>query len=236
MQQLTTSDLSFVVRRLPKDVRSLMVDRGLFVGGGVVREIIAGNCPNDIDMFGGDAILLGLAADLTAKVRGGKVHKTDNAMTVLAPPRVPVQFITRWLFTDPEKLVESFDFTVCQAVVWADPATKRFHSVCADAFYSDLAARRLVYTFPKRDEEAGGSMMRVVKFLKRGYSIQTTSLAGVIARVANQVRWGQVGDNETAAAKVIAGLLQEVDPLLVIDGLEPVNDHEPIEPATNQTA
>ena len=233
MQQLTASDLNFVVRRLPKDVRALMVDRGLFVGGGVIREIISGNSPNDIDMFGSDANLLGLAAELTATVRGGKVHKTDNALTVLAPPRIPVQFITRWLFSEPEKLAESFDFTVCQAVVWADPSTKQFRSVCADGFYPDLAARRLVYTFPMRDEEAGGSMMRVVKFLKRGYSIQTTSLAGVIARVASKVRWGQTADSEISAARVIAGLLQEVDPLLVIDGLEPVNEHEP---TTHQTA
>ena len=36
-----------------------------------------------------------------------------------------------------------------------------------DEFYPDLAARRLVYTAPVRDEEAGGSLLRVRKFIER---------------------------------------------------------------------
>lgn len=236
MQQLTTTDLNYVVRRLPKDVRETLVEYTVSVAGGFIRETIAGNEPKDIDLFAGSVDLLkSVAANLAAK-RNARNHTTDNAITLLAPPRMPLQFITRWTFTEPERLVESFDFTVCQAAIWFDKGTRQFTSMCSDGFYPDLAARRLVYTSPVREEEAGGSMMRVVKFLARGWNIQTPSLGAVMARVASKVEWDRAkgaaqrhgGSPEKFAGAVIAGLLREVDPLLMVDGLEPINEHEPI--------
>lgn len=230
MQQLTDSDLRFVTARIPKDIRDLMMAHTLFLGGGFIRETIAGQKPNDIDLFGTDKGALHLMADLLQAKRSGESRKftTDNAITVLSPPRMPVQFITRWLFEDPTMLMESFDFTVCQAVIWFDG---RWRSHIADGFYPDLAARRIVYTAPTREEEAGGSMMRVRKFLARGYTIQATSLASVIARVALGVVEEKLPTHvprEKAWAMAIGGLLNEVDPLLVVDGFEPVNEHEAV--------
>src|SRR3546814_3214275 len=86
-----------------------------------------------------------------------------------------IQFITRWTFPRAADLWASFDFTVCQAAVWRTP-DGHWCSTCIDRFYVDLAARRLVYTSPVRDEEASGSMLRVIKYVKRGYSIQVDSL------------------------------------------------------------
>ncbi len=231
MNTLTPTDLQFVVRRIPRDIRRLMEAGPFLIGGGFIRETIAGNPVQDVDVFGPSKGQLIDAADAFAKVRQVDVHTTDNAVTVLAPPRLPVQFITRWVFTEPQALVESFDFTVCQAAVWFDKGTKHWSSMAAEGFYPDLAARRLVYTFPQREEEAGGSMMRVRKFLARGYNIQAPSLGGVIARVAAKVQpRGEM--TEVERAQVIAGLLYEVDPLLVIDGLDPISEHETIQGIT----
>ena len=58
MQKLTPTDLQFVVRRIPKDVRTLMQNNFLLVGGGFVRETIAGNEVKDIDLFSNDKPLL----------------------------------------------------------------------------------------------------------------------------------------------------------------------------------
>lgn len=229
MQELTPSDLHFVATRIPKDIRKLLQENALFLGGGFIRETIAGNPVNDIDLFGTSKEQLHLVAELLKTQRGNEARKlvTDNAITLIQTPRMPVQFITRWLFEDPEALVASFDFTVCQAVIWHDGV--RWKSCIAGGFYPDLAARRLVYTAPVREEEAGGSMMRVRKFLARGYSIQAASLAGVIARLALGIveeRLPTHVPREKAWAMAIGGLLNEVDPLLVVDGFEPVNDHE----------
>ncbi|TZG25620.1 hypothetical protein [Sphingomonas montanisoli] len=228
-QTLTSGDLQLVVSRIPRDVRKMMMEQPIFCGGGFIRETIAGNAVNDIDLFGGDKDLLKLSADyLASKREGAKVHTTDNAFTVLSVPRMPVQFITRWLFSEAEPLVRSFDFTVCQAAVWFDRRIHRWQSMIAGEFYPDLAARRLTYTSPVRDEEAGGSMLRVRKFLARGYNIQAFALAGVIARVAlaAEVRGER---NETNLTFAISRKLVEVDPLLLIDGFEPVNEHEVID-------
>ena len=225
--ELTNNDLSYVVRRLPRDVRDLLMKHQgqLFVGGGFIRATITGETPNDVDLFGVSVELLNQAAGELAASRGDtKTHRTKNAITLLTRDRLPIQFITRWLFSDMHALVGSFDFTLCQAAIGA--RTGQFYSEASDAFYVDLAARRLVYTSPRRDEEAGGSLMRVLKYVKRGYSIQANSFGAVIARLAIKLRDSHLTESEEGTARVLTGLLREVDPLSVVDGLDIVEDEE----------
>lgn len=237
MRSLTTTDLNFVVRRIPRDVRDLLetTPRQLFLAGGFIRDTIAGLPVKDLDLLGDSQTVLKAAANVLKGERSlhghdVKMHETDNAITLLAPPRVAVQFITRWTFDEAEALIRSLDFTVCQAAICSSGG--QWQSMCSEAFYEDLAARRLVYTYPQREEEAGGSLMRVRKFLGRGWNIQADSLGGVVARVAMKVKWEKLpvdqnaSDNtrEKAVGTVVAGLLREVDPLLVVDGLDPIED------------
>lgn len=274
MRELSKSDLNFVLARCPRDVLALLRQHSqrfervekpkesllepvnenvLYLAGGFIRATIAGERVSDIDLFGANPGFLLTQAKELAYNRRGKHHISKNAITIMAPPRIPVQFITRWLFNDPTKLIASFDFTVCQAVIWAEkhevaklmPVAKDgdgtpkeyvekivFRSMVSDEFYQDLAARRLVYTFPVRNEEAGGSFMRVIKFVRKGYNVQAPSLAGVIARIANAVnteswKWLQgSAEYEKQMAFVVTGLLREVDPLTVIDGVDFVDEHE----------
>src|SRR3546814_5607988 len=95
----------------------------------------------------------------------------------------------------------------------------------SDVCSSDL----LVYTSPVRDEEAGGSMLRVIKYVKRGYSIQVDSLGRVIDRIVSAVDEDRARD--VGRSVVIAGLLREVDPALIVDGMEVTGDHEFRSPA-----
>lgn len=228
MAELTNHDLHFVVTRIPRDVREMLkTRRPLFLAGGFIRATIAGERINDIDLFGDTKPALeNAAAGLALSRTGGKMHATDNAFTVLTPPRKPVQFIHRWLFTDAAELSKSFDFTIAQAVIWWDGAA--WQSVIGDGFYPDLAARRLVYTAPQRNEDAGGSLMRARKFLMRGYNIQAPSLAAVVARLIGGVKdqtilWQSGEDGRT---RILTGLLREVDPLIAIDGIDLVSEHE----------
>lgn len=228
MTELTATDLHFVVSRLPKDIRSLMQEHPLIVAGGFIRETVSGGKVSDIDIFGASKEALELAAMYLTLNRKGRKFSTKNAITVLSPPRFPVQFITRWLFDTPTLCTESFDFTVCQAAVWHDHEAKRFKSSIGENFYPDLAARRLTYTYPVRDEDAGGSMLRMRKFISRGYSVQAGSMAGIISRLVGKLRGREGFDlsNEKWVAKILTGLLREVDPLTVIDGIDFVDEHE----------
>lgn len=226
MHALSPTDLTFVVGRLPRDVRDIVKSQGLFVGGGFIRETIAGNPAQDVDVFGPSAPGLEAAAVyLCGQRAGSRAHKTPNAITVLSTPRLPVQFITRWCFEDPQAVVESFDFTVCQAVIGYDKAAQAWFSRIGEGFYRDLAARRLVYTHPVREEAAGGSLLRVRKFLARGYTIQAGALAGVISRLVMAVDRNRASSEEEVAF-VLKGLLHEVDPIHAIDGVEILDEHQ----------
>jgi hypothetical protein len=230
--ELTSNDLRFVVQRLPKDIRALLSENPgrLFLGGGFIRACVAGETPSDIDLFGTDATTLSALADLLQSRRGPetRVHRTKNATTIITPNRLPVQFIRRWTFATADDLIASFDFTVCQAAIWraGNQSNSEWRSRAGDAFYVDLAARRLVYTSPVREEEAGGSLLRALKYVKRGYSIQVSSLGAVVARLAVKVRDSYLSGDEAGIARVLTGLLREVDPLLVIDGFDVEDDHE----------
>lgn len=218
----------------------------VFVGGGFLRACVAGEEVNDIDLFAPSIeAAKSYALILEAKAGDmGKLYQTDNAFTVKGYS-VPIQIIHRWTYGTPEELMRSFDFTIAMAGFWWDagqegspaatmsnfiatspPCPPRpyvearpasWRSICDDRFYEDLAAKRLRYTAPERNEDAGGSLLRVLKFYQRGYRIPLDSLGAVTARLLNDVRaWavleGCASDREAQLAKVLTGLLREVDP------------------------
>lgn len=220
MQALSPFDLQWCVRRLPRAVRMMMEENGalLVVAGGYIRACIAGEKINDIDLFSPSKE----KAEAAAKKLSGnsKFHTSANAYTVRGKSRIAVQFIHRWTFPNPYLLLDSFDFTVAKAAFWYLPVLMPGHGgswigICHDDFYRDLAAKRLVYTSPDRNEDAGGSMLRVLKFYQRGYRIPLDSLGAVMARMAYAVDPDtRLGSSESGWAKIFTGQLREVDPLL----------------------
>jgi len=235
------TDLNFVCSRIPKDLRNLMMKDYpmLMIGGGFIRATIAGEKPSDIDIFGPNKEVLKAAAMALALKRGARLHESDNAFTILAPPRIPAQFIYRWVFDHPAALIGTFDFTICQAALYikecplenSESTVRKWDSVISEDFYRDLAARRLVYAHPLRNEDAGGSLMRVRKFLTRGYNIQAQSLAGVCARLFMGVRNLEDFSDEKRLTKILSGLLREVDPLIVVDGVDWIDEHQAVQEA-----
>jgi len=207
--KLDEYDLIQVVTCLPVPVRKMLVKQGksLFVAGGFIRAVVANERWNDIDLFCQSKEV----GEVLAKSLG-HVHETDNAFSVRVLGQ-QVQFIHRWTFDDPVKCIDSFDFTIAKCAVWYDYDAREWKSVCSDSFYVDLAAKRLVYCAPVRAEEAGGSMLRVLKFYQRGYRIPLESLGRVISRLMQGVDWSKVGPrDEDRLARILAGLLYEVDP------------------------
>ena len=211
MQQLAVQDLNWCLRRLPKPLRELMErhNKKVFVAGGYIRACVANEFVSDIDVFTNSKDTAeALAKELGKNMR---VVETDNAYTVLGY-KLPLQFIHRWNFSDPLECVQSFDFTIAKAALWFN-ASGSPQSCCADTFYQDLAAKRLVYCQPLRNEDAGGSMLRVLKFYQRGYRIPLDSLGAVIARLCGGVKWDKLQENdEQRLARIFTSLLIEVDP------------------------
>jgi len=213
---LTTYDTSFCLRRLPKELRNLMEDQGskIVVAGGFIRSVIVNEPISDIDIFAGNKeTSKKLALSLAGNYR--YLYETDNAITVKCFP-LPIQFVHRWVYSNPLDILKSFDFSICQAAIWYNKEEKKWTSQCRDTFYQDLAAKRLIYLSPIRNEDAGGSLLRVLKYYQRGYRIPLDSFGAVLARLLLSVR--DNGDmDEADMAKIITGLLVEVDPAGFID-------------------
>jgi len=225
--KLDIQDLKWAIQRLPLNLKKVMQEpewRGnIFVGGGYLRSIVANEPINDVDVFvktSKDADLLAYRLCVDKK----DVTRTDNAYTIKG--KMVIQIIHRWLFEKPEDVSNSFDFTICCAVIYFDD---KFDSFCDDRFYIDIASKRLVYRCPIRNEDAGGSMLRVLKYYQKGYRIPLNSLGSVIARLIKSIDTGK-GDihDEEWVGWVITGLLREVDP--EIDPLHAAHLPSDIEP------
>jgi len=215
--ELNKYDLQWCIRRLPPSVRSMLKKNEVIVAGGYIRSCILNEPVNDVDLFvHSKEYAKEIALDMVGDDEK-RLIETDNAITMKGL-KYTTQFITRWLYERPESILESFDFTICQAAFWWDHYCQRWKSSCSCDFYSDLAAKRLVYTKPIREEEPGGSILRVLKYYQKGYRIVLESYAEVITRLANGVDFsGQMVDRSGNLdthqfCKVIKGLMREVDP------------------------
>lgn len=244
MQKLTHNDLQSALRRMPRKLLGIMKSPKwagkIFVGGGFLRSVVAGEPVNDIDVFvSSKSDANALANELAAHPKANHdayapgsspgshpIYRSDNALTIrgLGPA---VQIIHRWVFNIGEDVAESFDFTICCAVFWwAEPTMSNpmpgWRSYCDERFYPDLAAKRLHYRSPERNEDAGGSMLRVLKYYQKGYRIPLDSLGAVIARMLRGVTADGVRvfadkhgcSEEQAMAQILTGLLHEVDPAI----------------------
>lgn len=210
MATLNTHDVSWCVRRLPDDVARLMKKQGpaIFLAGGYIRSVIAREDVNDIDLFSPTVDAARANANAIHEGRAGsKFVETGNAFTVTG--KLPVQFIHRWTFEHPQPVIASFDFTIAGAVIWFENGA--WCSLADDRFYEDLAAKRLVYSAPERHEDAGGSLLRVLKFYQRGYRIPLDSLSAVITRLVSGLDRGATDD--VLAASILVKL-REVDPAI----------------------
>ena len=208
MRKLDPKDLSWAVRLLPEEIVALMkrYPRQIILGGGYLRSTIANEKINDLDLFTSSPTSAKLFADLLASQVGRKVHETENAYSLRLPRGTFIQFIHRWTFSSPEALLQSFDFTIACAAIWV---SGKWVSLADDNFYSDLAAKRLVYRAPVRNEDAGGSLLRVLKYYQRGYRIPLDSLGRVLARTVSGLDT-DVGEQDLATE--ITRLLVVVDP------------------------
>lgn len=197
----------------------------VFIAGGVIRSAYESTPVSDIDIFtADDCTHLQMKHELclrkpVKKKRG--IYTTDHALTLqqYAPA---VQLITRWHFRDPIAVLNAFDFTCCSAVMWVRP-NGNWTGVADINFEDDIGNRLLRWTNPK-DAEIGGTLLRVLKYSRKGYNIIPEEFAKILAAYNQKVvsdchgGYGYLTD-----PKEMAGPMREVDPLPptqpeVIDG------------------
>lgn len=200
---LSPLDTTVIHDRLPKEVTRLLERHPQWIlAGGFIRASIAREPTNDIDLFCiGDF----KPDEVMSEFIDWKRSDTANAITLARKGTWPVQLIKRWRFGAREAVLDHFDLTIAQASFGSIEG--KWSGLCSDTFYADLAARRLVYTWPT-DPEPGGSLLRVLKFVKRGYAPSLDCLAGIVSRLSLLAE----NDDERERAKLLTAKLLEVDP------------------------
>jgi hypothetical protein len=187
MTQLTEKEVICVLGNLPKEVVEVLKTLRVYLGGGFIRSVLNDEEPNDIDLFIQENIDAKLGVALLRDTYG--VYSTDNAITLQKKGCKQVQFITRWNYRDAQEMIESFDFTVAMAGIWYDLVGQVWKSVRHVNYYHDVYNKELVYLQPDREEERAGSLLRMVKFLNKGYSINDKELSKVIGRSISKLPW-----------------------------------------------
>lgn len=194
----------------------MVQNSGLILAGGFIRAAVAGEKISDIDLFISSAEQAENLSVRLAEMRNCRRHVTPNAITICGGDGPKVQFIYRWTFVDPRDAVKSFDFSISRAAVWYDDFYSDLDGICDVRFYRDLAARRLTYMAPERNEDAGASLLRMRKFLARGYTISAYEMAKVVARMVVKMSHNHRKELAEAAepdvADVLTHYLRLIDP------------------------
>lgn len=170
---LSKYDAGRVLDCLPEEVIRILKLTPTYLAGGCVRSVLNKEPVRDFDLFtcGPDTVTaIVKALDPTAK-------KTKSAYTLKKFNPV-VQVIHREFFDTPEAVINSFDFTICKAVIWwGDDGD--WHSLADEAFEPDVKERVLRYCVPGNNR-AADSLVRALKFTSRGYDLIPSSLAKLV--------------------------------------------------------
>lgn len=217
MKSLNRKDVIRVIWSLPIEIKNIAKTDSVIVAGGFIRAIVAKEPISDIDLFGDKETLEAIAGDRESE-NCCKIFRTDRSITLIDWLKHPIQLVIGFPHSDPVKLIESFDFTICQACVYWDKTNEKWHSLCSDDFYFDLAAKRLHYT------EQGvppASLLRVKKFIKKGYTISAQELAVIVAGIIKEIKWGKVQPTDYDRVKqLLIGIMNELDPNIAEWALE----------------
>lgn len=207
---LSKSELNQVLLELPTVALVLMKDYRLYLGGGFIRAILNNEEPKDVDLFFSDSYKFNFN-DLSHLMEscGYSRLNTDNATTFKKPGNLDIQVITRWTYRNPCDMIDSFDYTIAQAGVYYNETYECFSSVVSLQYHEDVLNKKLRYTNVTREEEVAGSFLRMLKFLKKGYRIDDSSLASVVARASGsdpETVMNNIGKVKTRSSSSCSGV------------------------------
>lgn len=210
---LNNADVSKIVRLLPNEVRKEMLKGRCVLAGGFIRDAIAGNEINDIDLF---PLYPAPVRNLTQAIANDIAFPYEPEPSSWAYNikgfAYPVQVIRHGRPQDAQQVLDSFDYAMCKAAIWYQPtpAAAGWKSLCHELFYQDVAAKRLTYC-GSESEVLGSSLNRMLKFYGKGYTATNASIAAVIARAATSDSQSPltIENNVAAALRNVYGVISD---------------------------
>ena len=185
---LRPDDINKCLNALPSQVRCALkaYPEKVCVAGGFIRAVVAGETPNDIDIFvDSERTAMQVASDLAIESPIGRIIKTGKAYTITGYEGPAPQVIFKWTFPHSREVIDAFDFTIAQAALWWDG--NDWESNVGPNFYEDVAAKRLMLARPIENDYPG-TFLRVLKFYRAGYAITNEALGEVLAGLCQGLR------------------------------------------------
>lgn len=176
-----------IVDTLPEVVRFMMKSGNLILAGGYIRDLFLGERPKDIDLFGNIDKIVELTSILHQSPWSGSlkwIRASDDKYVHTAFFRdipFPVQMVAAPIETlTPESLLERFDFTINQVAMNLSDEKLTM----SPRFTQDLISRNLVFNDHSSPIRGfGPTLLRVLKFVRKGFVIDSHSLARIIANL-----------------------------------------------------
>lgn len=171
------TEFSAALSRLPSIAPS-----GPWVAGGSVRRLFARTAmDSDFDFFFANADQVSVFA-LAIEATGALLKsKNDKNSTWIVPaseagPEMRVQAVTIAYFESMQKVIESFDFTICQFAYDGSQFEVGEFSLW------DVARKRIV---PARITFGVSSLRRLLKYGRQGYTICGGALADIMQQIVD---------------------------------------------------
>ncbi len=174
-------------------------NRGAIIAGGFIRAYFAGEHPSDMDLYFQEQPHFDAFTALMKQRGWAEEASTERAITLLKDGKA-VQLI-RYVFGRPSDIIQQFDFTVCAAsmIVFNPTNAPKGNLVLHDDFFEHLAGRVLIF---QGSSLPLASLKRVIKYVKRGYSICDENLIAMVEAIARTVNF----DDQQSIADHIAGM------------------------------
>lgn len=140
-----------------------------FIAGGALTSAFTGRDIKDVDLYFKDLQAFKAAIEMAYDDGLWCVSATDRAVTFVQGKSI-IQLMHFDFFPTAEAVFDAFDFTVCMAAYDLDSKEFLFH----ESFMKHAAQRFL--RFHSGTRYPFGSLLRVLKYQERGYSIGKADL------------------------------------------------------------
>ena len=137
---------------------------GAFIAGGALTSAFTGSEIRDVDFYFKSQGAFAAAIEQAYDEGFWCLAATDRAVTFATRSKV-VQLMHFDFFANPDAVFDAFDFTVCMAAYDIDGKCFNFH----DEFMKHASQRFL--QFHSGTRYPFGSLLRVLKYQQRGYTI-----------------------------------------------------------------
>jgi hypothetical protein len=202
-------DIKNVLRVIPPIVKDLLIRfkaaddiPAMALAGGFIRDTISNSPPKDIDLFVIDSETRLKVVDRLKldkhEVLAESSRPNSHEFTTLQVGNHRVQVIHGYIRQlDKDGAHSWFDYTSCQASIWADKDEK-WVGKCCDGFYPAIANRRLEYNSGCRTPMF--ALRRMLRFIARGYKPTDNAIISILTDILTHA----INNNTTSeSAKVV---------------------------------